>query len=81
MEETRRYHTPKPIREYMKDMQLDSASIQRQIKIQESSRKFADDTLQVLEKYMVVMDELHPLYEEASKIIQDIDLFYTQTRS
>lgn len=81
MDETQRYREPKLIGDILRDMKMDTASIGRKIKLHELSQQFSQESLAVLEQYMTVMETKHPMYNEASAILQDIDAFYAETKS
>jgi hypothetical protein len=81
MDETQRYREPKLIGDILRDMKMDTASIGRKIKLHELSKQFSQESLAVLEQYMTVMETKHPMYNEASAILQDIDAFYAETKS
>lgn len=75
------YNEPKHIGDIIKDMKMDPESIEHQIKIKISSKKFAEEIVQTFQRYADAMDKLIPLYAETSKIIMDIDHYYTEEKA
>lgn len=77
----RRYNEPKHIGDIIKDIKMDPKNIERQMKIKLSSKKFAEETMQTLQRYADTMDKLTPLYAEVTKLIMAIDRYYTEEKT
>lgn len=85
MNETKRYNEPKILWDILKDMQMDTNNItnniERKKKIRESSKKYAEETIENLYAYASIVENINPLYTRLNSIFEEVDAFYVQEKS
>lgn len=81
MNETKRYNEPKILWDILKDMQMDTNNIERTKKIRESSKKYAEETIENLYAYASVIENIKPLYTKLNSIFEEVDTLYIKEKS